>query len=352
MPIILEDMSPDNTLQAVVEEDTGVVFFYIWGGRDSSFGVRSCWVRNLLPAPEQAWGKDIPSGKAPPLPRKHCKHPDGAPPLISERLRVVWFEQGDGAALLEGDDILAVIPGWSGQDGFNGFARDCNGTSELCWELEKGNVLSEQVHSALDFWKAWDSSPTPWERVQQSVIESVEKSVGAHKKYFAIDRGEWPPMGLLQISVPGGTAFVTVGVSLRPQPSVDGYVDEPSLYRRIELGMCVGGDLGQAQLNKIGGYVSAQTHFPWSLFTWLGPGHTINCNLFPGFSSVVLTPQPLGAPPVKLASFRGDPVTLLWMIPITEPELRFAMDNSSEALLSQMAEYYPYWIHRTRSSVV
>src|SRR5437899_12961113 len=111
---LLEEVSPHGNVQAIVEQDDRVVHFYLWGGPDSSFGMRSCWVRNLKPAPAELKVAQMREGAAPMLPRPRCKHPEGAPPLSAKELAVVWFEEGDAAALLAGSIILALIPSWRG----------------------------------------------------------------------------------------------------------------------------------------------------------------------------------------------------------------------------------------------
>src|SRR5262245_10922875 len=133
--VLLEDVSPSGNVCAVVEQSGDACHFYLFGEKDSSFGVRSCWVRNFGPAPERLSVEEMREGQAPLLPREFCVHPEGAPRFQSEDLQVIWAEEGDAAALLERGEILAVIPAWSGVEGFYGYARDCQGQSPLCWPL-------------------------------------------------------------------------------------------------------------------------------------------------------------------------------------------------------------------------
>jgi hypothetical protein len=56
------------------------------------------------------------------MPRAHCKHPAWLTSTRSSKnVRIVWSEEGDAAALYERDQLLAVIPSWSGSGGFDGF---------------------------------------------------------------------------------------------------------------------------------------------------------------------------------------------------------------------------------------
>jgi hypothetical protein len=342
---LLEEVSPHGNVQAVVEQDDRVVHFYLWGGRDSSFGTRSCWVRNLKPAPTKLEVTKMRDGAAPMLPRAQCRHPEGAPPLECKELSVVWFEEGDGAALLAGSSILAIIPGWSGSNGFHGYARDCIGEASLCWELDADNVLHQRVRAAADYWASWDATPSPWEAVQNGQLEAVEARLGAHEKYYASDGGNWPPKAMVRLRVPEGIAFVTIGVCLRPQPGVERAVENAADLRRIELGIALSATTSDDKLDRAAQYLSAQTNLPWNEFTWLGPGHTIPCDALDGFAAVLLTPAPPQAPDLALPAFRGDPVTLLWLLPITEAERRLAVDNGSDALLKRLAKAGHGWVH-------
>lgn len=55
---------------------------------------------------------------------------------------------------------------------------------------------------------------------------------------------------------------------------------------------------------------------------------------------------------MSLPSVRGDAVTLLWMVPITEVERRFAIEFGSEALSERLSASGVSWLMHTRSSVV
>src|SRR5690606_12469677 len=50
--ILKEEIGPNGNIRAVVEEDGRSVHLYLEGTTDDHpFGVRSCWIRNLRPAP-------------------------------------------------------------------------------------------------------------------------------------------------------------------------------------------------------------------------------------------------------------------------------------------------------------
>ena len=52
-----------------------------------------------------------------------------------------------------------------------------------------------------------------------------------------------------------------------------------------------------------------------------------------------------------LPDFRGDSVTLLWMMPITEEERAFATTNGSPALLERLARAGRGWMLSRRGVV-
>ena len=128
---LLFETSPYGNLDAIVEHDTRAVYLYLssQGRADSKFGTRACWVRNLVPGPYVINEDEMKQGIPPVLPRTHCKYSDSRPVPDAERLQIVWFEEGNGIALVETSETgeqttLAVIPPWSGLDGFHGYANE------------------------------------------------------------------------------------------------------------------------------------------------------------------------------------------------------------------------------------
>jgi hypothetical protein len=355
---ILEDLSPNGNVQASVMQDDRVAFFYLQGAPETEFGLKTCWVRNLSKAPPTLEVHDMRRGDAPMLPAKHCKHPRGSTPLSKARLRIVWFEEGDAAALLEDNEVLAIIPSWSGYKGFDGYARDCIGEGPLCWELARENALLTRVKQSEDYWTAWESDPDLWKRMQEEYCSAYTQQVGEYEKYYAIDGGRWPPKAMLKIVSSDAVALVTLGVALRAQPSVEMFTEQPEQLRRIELGIALTPKLADCQFQSVGGYLSGQAGCPWSRYTWIGPYHTLDCDAFgpeSAFSSVLLVPSPAGAPAVKLPTFRGDPVKLLWLVPITEAERKYAMDNPKDGgqkLAKVLSSSGIGWVCSNRRSVV
>jgi len=163
-------------------------------------------------------------GKAPMLPYDYCSHTDGAEKLETSKLEIVWFEEGDGAALLYNGEILCVIPSWSSTQ-CPGYSRDCIKESQLAWPLgnPSSNVLFERISKAKAFWDSW--SDNSWGKIQESYLAVIEKSIGKYDKYYSIDGGYWPPKAMVTIEKGNLTYIMTLGVSVIPQPKVEMYYD-------------------------------------------------------------------------------------------------------------------------------
>ncbi len=335
--ILLEEGGPHGNLQAVVEATEGVVYMYLWSGGEIDFATKTVWVRNLDQAPESLDVNAMKEGLPPLNPASSCRHPLGMDAPSSEDLSVIWLPEGNGVALYERNEILAIIPPWSGQQGFSGYARDQIGEGPLAWELRPDNQLHQRFDEAQAYWNDWDDSEF-WVSIRDPLMKQAEEVLGQHEKYYAIDGGEWPPKALLRISTDHGTALVTIGVSLVPQPNVELSTDNPEPYRRIELAVLLPPDWSDEEIMKFGANLSGNSTHPWQSYTWLGPGHTIT---FPGwrnpkFDSALLVYDHPQIERFPLGPVLGDPVNILWYLPITRQERDLATEKGSQTLLKQL----------------
>ena len=342
--VLLENVSPNGNITAVVEQDERVAYFYLWPAQETGLEMRSCWIRNLTAGQDDWDAAAMREGRPPMMPRRHCVQPDGGQPLKQESLSVVWSEEGDAAALYEQNDLLAVIPCWSGTDGFHGFSRECVGQGPVAWELGSpdSNVLFERFDRASDCWKSWQEGGL-WPAYRDQMLQSLEAAFGKHSKYFAIDEGKWPPKALVEFAGPDRIILATVGMSLRPQPMVELYVEEPRDYRRIELAMCLPLTIGDAAVQAVAQYLSGQSSYPWHFYTWLGNGHTIPSDVFSELSGnrfpfAILTSRLPDAPQIRLPTYRDDPVSMLWLLPLSKKEQEFAESEGSELLMQRLIE--------------
>jgi hypothetical protein len=347
---LVESFSPNGNLMAYVEDHPGVLHFYLQGRPDTQFGMRAVWVRNLKAAPATLSKEAMERGEPPMMPAASCAHPNGAPPLDREKLRVVWFEEGDGAALFEGDQMLAAIPSWSGLNGFHGYARDCTEETVLAWPLKQATVIYDRAAAAAEFWRSWEAQPSPWPGLQESFLAAYERVFGPHQKYWGIDGGEWPPKALAMFEHGEAVVLATLGMSVRPMPKVEMTFEGPSPHRRMELGLALAKHLATPEVvTQCAQYISAQSNLPWTYYTWLGDGHTVQCDPSPvggDYAAMLLWARPSGAPTIELPTYRGDPVNLLWMTPITAAQWKVAQEQNSGVVMEQLAARGPMWPHK------
>ena len=130
--LIIEDWSPVSDIQAFVERSEKNYYFYFWINPESEEAeIRSCWICNRVKAPADIQEAMAVEGEAPCMPAEYVDHdPDGID-LDEDSLSIEWFEEGNAAALLSGDRIIAVIPNFSGYNGFHGYSIYAKGTGSL-----------------------------------------------------------------------------------------------------------------------------------------------------------------------------------------------------------------------------
>jgi hypothetical protein len=352
--LLAESRSPSCPITATVEQDNKVAYFYLWGDEGLDFGVKACWIRNLDDAPIEINVKEIKKGIPPMLNKEFCKFANGQKSLEINDLEIVWLEEGDGAALLERNEIIAIIPSWGSIGGFPGYARDCKGQGEYCWELTSWNILEERVKKSKEYWNLWDEEITPFQIIQPQLLKIYENTLGSSEKYFAIDGKEWPPKGLFLKNGDLRDVFVTVGVSILPMPTVEMYSENPEEINRIELGIILNSGLTQSELDNVVNWISGQAGIPWNRISWLGNGHTITFNLFVNskITSVILVKDLDVVPHLEIEDYRGSNVNILWMIPITENERNYVINNGSELFLKRLNSIGPEVFNINRNEII
>jgi hypothetical protein len=320
---LLFETSPFGTIDAIVEHDGRVVYFYLNEHPDSAgktpgkFGTRACWVRNLARGPLVFDQSEMANGLAPLMPRNDCLDAEPQNVPATEHLEVVWFEEGNGAALLETEregqkQTIAVIPPWSGVDGFHGYARQCVHETPLAWPMPLNETFQIRIDRAREFWKSFSPDDSPFAHLQPMLVDAWDQRFGKEnqKQYYSIDGGLFPPRGLVHYETETETVLVTVGMSLCPQPMVELAVEQPALQRRIELGTKIlhavnGPDEELIKLNLAS--VSSWAGYPWRNQSWLGNGHTIDWAATKTKATLVQKDDP------ALPGFRDDPIQVLWV---------------------------------------
>lgn len=339
--LVFAETSPYDSAEAIIEQDDQVAYFYVRAFENERIEVRDCWVRNLVEAPEELDRDRVNGGLAPVMPARFCRERSPGRPLDEKSLRVVWFEPGDGAALLEDEQVIAVIlPAGIPLDGkrrasgyqIHGLSRDCQVPNRVCFPLLPDSKLIERVQKADRFWKSWQSEQSPWQVYEPKLIGAVEENLGEIHKLYSIDGGQWPPRVVAHCRSQGLEIFVTIGMSLTPQPQVESLLEQPRSLQRIELAMALPEGTPQVRLDKYLRFLSGQAALPWKKLVFLAHGHTIACDVFqqdpdvPDYSSVLLYGQQhldKESVRIEMPLIEGDPVNLLWMVPLYENERKY-----------------------------
>jgi hypothetical protein len=364
---VIQETNPYGNLFATLEDDGRTVYLYVWRPENPE-EVKAVWVANRRVAPAE---DDVPSmarGLAPMMPRDHTRHPQGVAPMDPGELSLVWFEEGNAVALMRNRQPLAVLPPWSGRHGCAGYSQDAVGQHRLAWELtdNDSSLLADRIARARKFWAA-RTRPSLAMNIHAAPMARLEARLGPHCRFWlASDRR--PRIGIAQFQYgkdPAVNIYVTVGMSAQPQPMVDLYADGAKVYRRVELAFAVEGSPDWAP-----DLLMELSHYPWDTYHWLGDRHTfqfgeslpvdradwptdvlllrdppayVSGSLFkPG-----LSPAPALAGPVDLAA---DPVTYLWVMPVSAREREIAQERGPSELVQKLARDGRGWVWQSEGS--
>lgn len=290
-----------------------------------------------MPAPEKFQARGKKTGLAPLMPQTNCVNKNAGNRFVKENLFLVWSEEGDAVALYENDNILAIIPSWSGYQGFAGFSIECSKPNPLADPLDHDSIQIPRFNAARGYWAAWEKSDF-WENYQEEMLSRITKAFGDYSYYYAIDDGKWHPWAMALIEKKDYNQLVTLGLSLRPQPSVEMTFEDFEEYNRFEFAWAFSKDFSIDEIEKFGRYMGGQANTPWKFNTWFGNGHTIEINSADGFGSVLLMNEMPLIEVKDLGRYRGSKINLLYLVPLTEDEQVFTVKNSSAELLPHLVK--------------
>src|SRR5689334_15229409 len=98
----MQQNSPYNTRRASLLRGDGDIYLYLEDLVGPSTTTSSAvWVANHLPAPASRDEVSQP-GTPPRMGAGGTRHPEGCPAL-GDRLELVWFEEGDAVAVVDGE---------------------------------------------------------------------------------------------------------------------------------------------------------------------------------------------------------------------------------------------------------
>ena len=364
---LLESFSPYGSRRVTVEYDGLTTAAYL---HDEASAISATWIANHRPAPQAADQARLDAGRAPLMPAARTKHPGGRPPPQANALEALWFEEGDGVAILENGRPLAVIAGWSDMDrGMPGYSSDVIGQTPFGWSLDDAmEGLAPRLERSRAYWR-WRQSTNGWAQFQQALLGHLTPRLGPGGHYWDASAGQQPLTGVTE-RPPGPrrpyTILSTVGMSCQRMPVVEQVLDDPSGYARIELAIAT--TLPSAQAARVFLWLAT---YPWHAVTWFGPGHSVRwyhetstfplgegpgssgtsgaSGAFGAFGAVLLLDSPgslAGPEPPDLSGFAfgGDPVRWLWIVPISEADRQLAKEHGSAALISRLAAQQRSWI--------
>jgi hypothetical protein len=348
---LLESLSPYGSRKVTVEYDGLTTAAYL---HDDTAAISATWIANHRPAPPGTDQARLDAGRAPLMPAGRTKHPAGRPPLQAGSLEALWFEEGDGVAILEHGRPIAVIAGWSDMDrGMPGYSSDVIGQTPFGWSLDDAmDGLASRLERSRAYWR-WRGSATGWAQFQQALLGHLLPRLGPGGHYWDASAGNQPLTGVTERpSSPRRpyTVLSTVGMSCQRMPVVEQGLDDPSGYARIELAIAT--TLPSAQAARVFLWLAT---YPWRAVTWFGPGHSVRWyhepSTFPlGDGEAVLlldSPGTLPGPePPDLSGFAfgGDPVRWLWIVPISERDRELAKEHGSASLVSRLAAQHKSWV--------
>jgi hypothetical protein len=348
---LLESVSPYGSRTVTVEYDGLVTAAYL---NDGTSAVSAVWIANHQPAPQAPDQERLGAGRAPLMPAACTKDPAGRAPLEASSLEALWFEEGDGVAILEHGRLVAVIAGWADADrGMPGYSIDVIGQTPYGWSLDDAmEGLAPKLGRATLFW-TWRNSADEWNRFQQALFGHLSPRLGPGGLYWrGHPGGRQPVIGVTER--PGGerpyTVLSTVGMCCQRMPGVEQLPGDPSGYARIELAVAT--TLPSAQAAGVFQWLAP---YPWHDVTWFGPGHSVRWDADPSAfplgagEAVLLLESPgalAGPPPPDLSgfTFAGDPVRWLWVVPIMEQDRQIAKDEGPRSLVARLAEEGRSWI--------
>ncbi len=351
--VLLDSVSPYGSRRIVVEFDGRTTSAYL---HDNDGPIAATWIANHMRAPDSVDLAALRAGVAPEMPAEHTKHPAGREPFDRDALSSVWLEEGDGAAILEHGELLAVIPGWSDlATGMPGYSRDVIGQTPFGWSLDDAlEGLELRVRQSAQFWR-WRASAGSWHLFQEALLGHLLTRLGPGGGYWDVSGGKTPTVGVTErprLPDRPYTVLSTVGMSCQRMPVVEQTGEGAVGRARIELALAT--TMPSTEAARIFLWLA---QFPWREVTWLGSGHSIpwyhEPATFPlggGNEAVLLLDDPSRLPGPEVPSIDGfrasnEPVRWLWIIPINERERRLAMQRSSASLVTQLAAQRRNWVY-------
>lgn len=339
---LIESESPLCPVQAFAEQTDNAVWFYLfYPFRDqkkdlfeAGNNLKACWVCNCREAPDR-----LDSGDRFMMMPKGCfSHDPNGITVAKEGLHITWLADGNSAVLHRNGNVLAVIPPKAGLYAFPGFSRYAVGQNRYAWEMPE-ELRLHWMQQVADCDQLWEHSHAAgfWQSLQSMHLKILDGFFGKNTGYYAIDEGKYPLRAVIEGKKNGVVYGFTAFLSLFQQPEIEVYIKNGWQHSRIEFGFAAAEHL--ADKPKIQAYncFMALAKYIYRDTVFFAHGHTNTWDGIPGFHAFLfLNARAIeGMESPQYPKFMGDPINLLWAVPITKAEYDFAVQNGSGELLQR-----------------
>ena len=312
-----------------MQSDGQAVYFAIqrlFGTDPADFPSRWVWVRNLRPAPlmfaEPGTEAGAESNRLPLVPESYCVHAQGRPPLDLEQTRVVWFEQGIGAMLIEGEDVLAIIPPQPNHE-LPGFSAECRLACALATPLDDDDLYLRSAAAISEYWTTWVTS-NPMADWHQAVVAELS-ALGEITNEFSVMSEAWPPLRIVQLTRGDAAVYlVTVGMALRCQPMVERELLNFEDHQRLELAVPVPAGTSGADIEAMAGWLAGLARYPWQHETCFLPTQKLS-------TRAPMTPLSVGAASESDSTSSTSSTGATSSTNVTDTKLQFTITPEAQA---------------------
>ena len=347
--VLAELLNWQECRTAILEYENDSIYLYSHP-HDKNLELKSLWVANTK---KRTFEKsnikaDFDRGVQAYLPTKYCVESGYIRDFKNEKnWSLQWGLDQNSIAVYYKDRIIAILPEWSGTNGFWGYSLGTDKESVIAWPLFEDNVQIKRFLDERIFLDSWSESS--WISRQESLVFFYENLFKGEVRYFAADGGKWPPLGIHYSKSSEIEFMATVGMSQLPMPEYGMARENVGDFRRIELAMAC---RPISDFTPLAQYLSGQATYPWHFGSHFDHGHTLPCEQLREVGSkasfVVIIEVADFLSTVTMPSLDDGLVRLLYMLPIYKSEQQFAEKNSTQRLIEmiEQAKVDPFDIHR------
>lgn len=339
---LIESESPLCPVTAFAERTENAVYFYLFyplrKQQKSLFApgnnLKACWVCNCREAPAQLDSGD----RLMMMPKGGFSHDPKGMTISKEDLHITWLHDGNSAVLHQNGNVLAVIPPKAGLYEFPGFSRYAVGQNRYAWEMpeELRQHFFGQVVECDQLWEHTHAEGF-WQSLQKMHLNILGGFFGKNTGYYAIDEGKWPLRAVIEGKKNGVTYGFTAFLSMFTQPEIEVYIKDGWQHSRIEFGFAAEDALADSVKIQAYNCFMALAKYIYRDTVFFAHGHTNTWEGIPGFYAFLfLNARAVGeiASP-QYPKLMGDPINLLWAVPITKDEYDFTVANGVGQLLKR-----------------